>query len=571
MSTYQAAQARIDWSFITERGLQLFVAAICAALVLVPLVPLFIQSFIDRPLYDSGWQFSLAGYHLLFTSPDVAQVTWNTLYFTVLSSTLSLIIGIGSAIIIGRTNLPFADWIYSFARWPIYISAIVLAIGWTIVYGPSGYITILLRSAGLSSWNLYSLEGIALVSAISHAPVTLIYAIGSVRQQDSTLENAALISGAGPAQVLAKITLPLMRPAIIFCIIMNVVTSLESFAIPLVLGGPHGIDLIASYIFRAGFSAITPNYTLVAAAAVCLVAVISMMTILQLMLLQKMSRFTTVVGKVARQNKFDLGSARWPMFGVFAIYIAVFILIPIAGVFARAFTNFLTPLMPITSTLTLSNFHQIFSEAGYVRAITNTLIIAGFGGAISTVVITLIVFVAHRSNFPGRVMIDFLVQFPRAIPGLLTGLGLFYAAALLPGGGWLMGTLWILIIAYTMRFLPNGYSIIAPAVMALSKDLDKAANTMGASWLTVCQRIVTPLIKMSIFNCYSILFIFSIKEYAAAIFLYRQGTEVMGSVLLSFWAQGDSGPVAALAVLQIAIVSIYVFFSGRLMEGHERG
>src|SRR5690606_16693160 len=154
--------------------------------------------------------------------------------------------------------------------------------------------------------------------------------------------------------------------------------------------------------------------------------------------------------------------------------------------------------------------------------IKNTLIISFFGGMLSTVIITLIVFVAHRSNYPGRVVLDFLVQFPRAIPGILIGLGLFYAAALLPGGGWLMGTLWILVIAYTMRFLPNGYSIIAPAVMAVSQDLDKAANTMGASWLRVAVQIVVPLIKISIFNCYSILFIFSVKEYASAIFLYRQ-------------------------------------------------
>jgi iron(III) transport system permease protein len=559
------------WLSFSGRGLQALVALVCVILVLTPLVPLLIQSFIDRPLYDAGWDLSFAGYHLLFTSPEAARVVGNTLYFSVISASLSLFIGIAAAIVIGRTDMPFAGFVGSVSLWPFYISPIVLAVGWAIVYGPSGYVSMLARSAGLPAWNLYSLEGMALVSAISHAPVTFLYAIGSVHQQDSSLEDAALMSGAGPFRIISRITLPLMKPALTFCVIMNVVTALEAFAIPLVLGGPVGLDLITSFIYRAGFSAVSPNYPLVAAAAVCLLLIISCLTFLQLFLLRKAFRFTTVGGKATRQRAFELGPMRWLILLPFAVYIALGILVPIAGVFARSFTSFLSPAVSVTQTFTLANFQAIFSQTSYVNALWNTLAVALFGGALSTIVIAMIVFVAHRSDFPARRVLDFLAQYPRAVPGILVGLGLFYVAALLPFFAELRNTLWILVIAYTMRFLPSGYSVIAPAVIQLSDDFDRAARTMGASWLSICWRIIVPLAKGSIVACYSILFVLFVKEYASAVFLYTPGTEVIGTVMLSFWSQGDSGPVAALAVLQILVVAVFVLLSRKLFGARFHG
>ncbi len=551
-------------AFVAGLGLQGLTAAICVVLVLTPVVPIILQSVVDRPLYDSDWQFTLRGYRQLFGSTEVAAAMWNTLYFGLVSTVLSLVLGVLFAVFLGRTDLPFAGPLASVSLWPFYVSPIVLAIGWAIVYSPSGYLTLLARGLGLNWWNLYSIEGMAVVSAVSHAPITFLYVIGSVRQQDSALEDAALMAGARPVQILSRITLPLVTPALSFCIIMNVVSALEAFSIPLVLGVPSGIDLITSYIYRAGFSTITPNYPLVAAAAVVLVLIISLLTVVQLVLLRKSFRFTTVGGKSTRQRPFELGWIRWPVLALFCLYLLMTIVVPILGVFARSVTTFLSPLVPVMSTLSWANYQTIFSQSTYVNAIWNTLILAAGGGALATALIALIVFVAHRSSFPLRRALDFLAQYPRAIPGVFVGLGLFYLVAALPFLADLRNTLWILLIAYTIRFLPSGYSVIVPTMMQLSADFDRAGQTMGASWLTICLRIVVPLAKAALLACYCILVVYFTKEYSSAIFLYSPGTEVMGTVMLSFWSQGDYGPVAALAMLQMAAVAVFVFLSGRL-------
>ena len=65
-----------------------------------------------------------------------------------------------------------------------------------------------------------------------------------------------------------------------------------------------------------------------------------------------------------------------------------------------------------------------------------------------------------------------------------------------------------------------------------------------------------------------LLFLSFLKEYSSAVFLFSPGSEIIGTTMLSFWANGDTGPVAALSVIQLVITALFVFVAQRLLRSH---
>jgi iron(III) transport system permease protein len=109
-----------------------------------------------------------------------------------------------------------------------------------------------------------------------------------------------------------------------------------------------------------------------------------------------------------------------------------------------------------------------------------------------------------------------------------------------------------------MHYIPVGLGAVAPMLMQMSPDLDRATRVQGADWWTASRRIVLPLMRPALVACFTILFITFFKEYTTAIFLFAPGSEVIGTTLLQAWTQGEVGLVSALATLQVLVIGICV-------------
>src|SRR5439155_3586293 len=121
---------------------------------------------------------------------------------------------------------------------------------WAIVYGPAGFITLFVRAQlGLPTWELYTVGGIALVAAVYYIPYTYLYSTGSLALTDPQLEDAGRIAGAGPLRTLWAITVPLLRPALAYGTLLTIVSAMELLSVPLVLGSPVGIQVLATYLY----------------------------------------------------------------------------------------------------------------------------------------------------------------------------------------------------------------------------------------------------------------------------------------------------------------------------------
>src|SRR5260370_42169516 len=115
----------------------------------------------------------------------------------------------------------------------------------------------------------------SVLGAVITIPVVFLTVQSSLATADSSLEDAARSSGAGPARVIALVSLPMLRPAILNCTLLIVALCLEILGIPLFLGAPSNIDFYARYLYRSWRSGATPGPAFVTAAPVLLLLVVS--------------------------------------------------------------------------------------------------------------------------------------------------------------------------------------------------------------------------------------------------------------------------------------------------------
>jgi iron(III) transport system permease protein len=237
----------------------------------------------------------------------------------------------------------------------------------------------------------------------------------------------------------------------------------------------------------------------------------------------------------------------------------------------RAFTTLLSPLVSPFRLLTLENFHAVFSYATYVDSIKNSVIIAVVGAVATSLFISVVVVIARRSSFPLARPLEFVALAPQAIPGIILGIGYFWAFASAPSAiGSISSTLVALVIVFGVRSMPAAFGAIAPVVMQIGHELDDAARSVGADWWRTFTRVLVRLITPAFLAAFILIFVQMIKEFTPAIFLATSKTQVIGTTTLSFWTQGNTGAVAALSTIQIAITAVFVFVAGLLLRGRAR-
>ncbi|SDX59962.1 iron(III) transport system permease protein [Arthrobacter sp. cf158] len=543
---------------------------ILALLVLAPVVPTLYQSVMDRPLYEEGGLFTTENFTRLFTEGGFGQVALNTLMFAVLTTVMTLLIAVPMAIVVVRTNIPGRKFFGTAMQWPFFISSLILGFGWITMYGPAGFASVQVkRVLGFLPWDLYTIPGMAITEAVALAPIAYVFCANALRNSDASLEGAAQTVGAGPFRILWSVIIPMLRPPMVYSSVLVFSMSIETLSIPLLYGQPVGITVFATFLYKNGLQSIDPDYGILGAASVIILLVTILLVAVQAKLLKDAKRFVSVRGKATRPRLLDLGWIKWLSVAFISVYVVIGALVPILGLVMRSFTKVFTPLQNPLQSLTMGNYQRIFEFPVYMASIRNSLIVAGVGAVLVSVLAVVAVVVAKRSTFRYRKVIEYLALAPQAMPGLIIGIGLFWAFSFLPFnmGSFVQGTIWAIIIGFGLRALPSAFGSISPAVMQIGEELDNAARVNGADWMRMFIRVLAKLLTPAFVAAMVLTFVVMMKEYSPAIFLGSADTNIIGTTMLELWVQGNTGSVAALATIQIAITAAFVGIAGLLMKG----
>jgi iron(III) transport system permease protein len=550
-----------------DRVVQWAVLIVVALFVIAPIVPILYQSIRSKPLYDSTGAFTVDSYVKLFTEAGFGQVILNTAIFAVLTTFLTLLFAIPMAVLVVRTKLPFGRLLAGSMQWPFFISSLLLGFGWITLYGPAGFISVeVQRLIGVVPWNLYSIPGMALTEAVGLAPIAYVFCANALRKSDASLESAAQVCGSGPLRILFQVVVPLLRPPIVYASVLIFSMSIETLSVPLLYGTPVRIEVFSTFLYTHGLQSIQPDYGVLASASTIILAVTIATVALQAKVLKNAQRFVSVRGKAVRPRRLDLGWLKWVATVLIVIYVVFGAALPILGLVLRSFTLIFTPLQSPLKSLTLQNYQTVFTYQTYIQSITNSVIIAVVGAILVSALALVAVVVAKRSTFRFARAVEYLALAPQAIPGIIVGIGFFWAFAIMPGGNLIQGTLAAVIIAFGLRALPTAFGSISPALMQIATELDNAGRVVGADWVGVFVRILRKLLVPAFAGAMLLVFVTMLKEYSAALFLSSASTNVIGTTMLELWVQGNTGSVAALATIQIAITAVVVGIANLLMK-----
>jgi iron(III) transport system permease protein len=559
--------------YIPTTASQALVWVLAVVLVVGPLIPLVYTSFRSQAFYLPGGSWSLQSYRSLFDDPAFWHAVENTLVFATMTTVLAVSLGALFAILINRTNMPGGSWLRWLLIAPIVIPPLGLIVGWTSIYGTSGYLTqFVQRNLGLPAWNLSSLPGMALLGCVVTIPITFLTCQVALQGSDSGLENAALSAGASPAKVLLRITAPLLRPAILNSSILVFALALETLGIPLFIGAPANITLYASYLYDGWSNSPTPDPPFVSAGAILLLLVVTILLIVRTKLLGSEDRFIVTSSRGAKGAP-PLNIGRWRHFWavVMVLFVTLASVIPLFGLSIMSSVRELTILVAPWHLWTSGNWNDIFSNQSFRNAIINSLIIATIGSLLTVAFVALATLIAHRSRFALRGTLPALLVYPRAIPGIILGVGFFWSYLLVnTPGAFLRNSIWGELLALSIRNITIAYVVLYPSLAKVSHEFDRAALASGAGWWTVARRITLPIIRPAIFTAIALMFITLLSDYDPLVFLQKPGTEVMGVTMLQAWEKGEPGQVAAMAVLQLAIVAVVIAAAVRVIRRFSR-
>jgi iron(III) transport system permease protein len=172
--------------------------------------------------------------------------------------------------------------------------------------------------------------------------------------------------------------------------------------------------------------------------------------------------------------------------------------------------------------------------------------------------------VVYRTEVRGRRILDLLAFLPRAIPSLAIAVALMIV--FLSFKNPIYNSLWILIIAYTIAYLPIATRFTHAAVMQVHRELEEAAYVSGAGFWKGLASILIPLIKPSLLNGGLVVFVLTMKVMSIAAILLGTDNMLLSVYIWALWENGATGEASAVAVLMVIMVGALTYL-GRKLQG----
>ncbi|MGE0222653.1 MAG: ABC transporter permease [Acetobacteraceae bacterium] len=527
---------------------------VCGALVIYPVLFLITESLnVGDPQIFPPEEYGISNYLNLY---EDSRVITNTLLVACISTVLAVIFGFIQAWILTRTSIPGRERLERLMELPYYMTPLIGALAWGVLLGPkTGLINQLWRSMGFEfdAFNIYTAGGIAWVMALFEGTVAFVMISAAMKSMDPSLEESSRVLGASKLRTMLRITLPLVTPGVLSATIFVFAEMLGSFAAAFVLGIPGRFYVVTTSIWQATLS-YPPDYGRAAAMGLSLFGAM-LITLGLARLIMRHGSYATITGKAFRPRPMDVGLMRLPLMGIAWGYIVVAVILPLAALTLTSFQQFATVIIP-QMKFTLANYETALQMGSLGPAFVNSMILGVSVATIGVPVIGVMAWIIYRSTMPSRGAMEYVAMVPAAVPRLVFGLGLLWAWINIPIP--LYGTLWLLGIAYFTVFLPLGLRTIAGVVMQVDKSLEECARVCGASWAHQMRTVTLPLLRPGLIAAWLLIFIASVRELGASVFLMGPHSKVIAPSIVNSWLTASSELSAAMALIQTVMVFIAV-------------
>ena len=539
-------------------GLRNDPAVTVAVVVLWALLALFVVypmlMLLGRVLTDHG-TFTTAGLLAVLTDKHQIRAFWNSLLLAVLVGLGGTILGFLFAFTAARCRLPrvLLAALDAAVLLPLVSPPFTTAIAMIFSFGPRGLITYELL--GLKGVTVYGLTSTLASEIMTYFPIAYLTLRPLLAGIDSNVEGMALSLGASRWRVFRTVTLPLTIPGLANAFLLLFAASLADFATPLILAG-NNFPVLPTQAFLQ----ITGLFDLRGGAVLSFVLLFPALAVF---LLQRywVSRryYVTITGKGAGQTPFDSVSS-----GMRVLLLTKCALVALIIIYFYALLLYASVVVALGAnhTFTLQHYRVIFTDG--LKAIRDTLIIAGFAMPLGGLYGILLGYLVTKKSFVGRRSMELVSMINYALPGTIVGIA--YLIAFNDPPIELAGTALIIIACYIFRYGPTGIRATVALLQQIDKSLEEASQGLGAGSSTTFRRITLPLIMPAFFAGLGVVFIRSMTAISATIFLVSIGWTLITVKILENITELSLGPAAAFSVLVVVIVFVVITVIGYVLR-----
>lgn len=550
---------RLDWSVLVW----LAIVALLFLLVVMPFWEIIAQSLTDK---KTG-ALTFDNYVKAYSRERYLLALWNSVQLGLWASLLCVMFAVPIAWAVARTDTPAKGFVNMTVLAAFVTPPYTGAIAWILLAGPnSGWINrawMWLTGAEQGLFDIFTFGGLVFIVAIYSFPFVYIFTLAALEMVSSEMEEAANILGAGTVRTMLKVTLPLALPAILGGVIITFLECIALFGSPAIIAIPGRFNVVTTQLYQ--FFSYPIQVEVAAAYAMPLLLITILLVSLQRLVLRRKG-FVSMTGKGGDRRMIQLGGWRWATFGyaMFVAALSVFLpyLMLAQAAFAKAWGRGFS-----LDNLTLFNFHYLLFEHQMARlSVLNSMLYGGAAAFLSLVVAVFIAFIVQRRLVPFGGVLGFLCVAPFVVPGIVLAIG-FYAAYAPPPLA-LYGTAWILILAFTTRFLPIAYVQSSGAIRQINPEMEEAVRILGGTRLTAIRRVTAPLMKRGLVGTFLLVFIPASRELSAAIFLAGPDTRTMSIMIFDLSSEGNFEHLAALALL-LQVLTIPMVWLGYKVVGRD--
>jgi iron(III) transport system permease protein len=540
------------------------VLALVALCVVFPIVLVVLQSFqVAAPGQPAA--YGLGGWRAALGEPGLRAALVNTFKVTVVRQLLSLPLAVLIAWLLARTDLPGRSWI-EFGFWAaFFLPSFTVTLSWVLLLDPDyGLVNTLVAKlpfVGKGPFNIYSFWGIVWVHVITGSlTVKVILLTPAFRNMNASFEEASRVAGGSTLRTALRITVPVMAPVILSVLLLGTMVSLQTFEVEQVLGLPFRFFVFSTMIYDLLITRV-PRYDAATALAVLVLAAMLPLVLGQ-QWLTRGRRYTTVTGQFQNQPH-RLGRWRAPasafVLALVLIVLGVPVVFALLGTFMRLFGFF-----NIADPWTLDNWKTVLGDDQFLGSLRNTLVLAVGTAAVTVVVHSLIAYIAVRTRYAGRRLLDFVSWLPFTVPGIILGLALLWLFLGVNFLRPLYGTTALLIIAGVISGMPLGVQVIKSGLMQLGGELEEASRIAGASWWTTYRRIVLRLMAPTLMAVAMITFVGAARNISNFALLSTSANRPLSILQLDYVAQRKFEEAVVVACI-IMLISLAGALFARLL------
>lgn len=488
-------------------------------------------------------------------------------------SAVSIALGCALAYVFTRTDFPFKKLLSFLVMIPYILPSWYLSTTWLTIFkndrigGAPGFIQSLF-GVNPPNWLAYGLFPIIITMSIHYYAYTFLLVSSALSSIGGDLEEMARIKGASRFTVLRRITLPLIRPALMSSFILTFSRAIGTFGIPAMLGLKVRFYTVSTMLYSSIRSRqAVSGYIL---SIVLIVLAVGTIIVNQVMLGKRRS-YTTISGKATRKNLAALGKWKVPANILIWLFVALVVIVPILILITSTFmlkdgvyslSNFTTHYWTGASTPEIASGEAgVLRNASLLTGLQNTLVLVVSSSMLATVIGILFGYIISRGRgrLSGR-LVEQVSFLPYLIPSIALGaiyLSMFAAPrGVIPA---LYGTMTLLIVISVVKYLPFSTRAGTSTMMQISTELEEAAQVKGAGLIRRFTRILLPLSKKGFMSGFLLIFISAMKELDLLVLLTTPSTATLTALTYSYSDLGfDQLSNVVILIIMALTMAIYL-------------